>query len=98
MVVEPSSVTVDADGATITWTDGVTTAITGRSLRSACPCAECRELAEHTPSFVEVGGRHSIGNAQLVGGYALRFTFGDGHADGIYPYRVLRSISSEAAT
>lgn len=97
MDVEPSSIAVDADGATITWTDGVTTAIAGRRLRAACPCAECREHEERNPSFIEIGGRHRIADAQLIGGYALRFTFGDGHADGIYPYGVLRDLSSRVA-
>ncbi|MEN8114062.1 MAG: DUF971 domain-containing protein [Actinomycetota bacterium] len=92
MDAEPSAISVDAESVTITWTDEVATSISGRRLRSSCPCAECREHEERTTSFVEIGGRNTIADAQLVGGYALRFTFGDGHADGIYPYHVLRAL------
>jgi DUF971 family protein len=35
-------------------------------------------------------------NAQLVGGYALRVEFSDGHDTGIYSFNYLREICPEA--
>jgi len=76
----------------IEWADGASTEISGRHLRSACPCADCGNRGQVAVSFIEIGGRTTIADAQLIGGYAIRFTFGDGHADGIYPYHLLRSL------
>ena len=75
----------------IEWTDGVATTISGSRLRDACPCADCREHTAATPAL-QLGERSTIVNAQLVGGYAVSFTFGDHHHDGIYPYGQLRRL------
>ncbi len=91
---EPARINVDAESVTITWTDGASTTITGDRLRSSCPCAECREHESNTRSIIQIGNRSSIADAQLIGGYAIRFTFADGHADGLYPYGILRELGS----
>jgi DUF971 family protein len=88
---EPQRITVDRDLVTIEWTDGGATAIPGSRLRDACPCADCRERTVTTPA-AQLGDRSTIVNAQLVGGYAVSFTFGDHHHDGIYPYPQLRRL------
>ena len=92
---EPARIDVDAESATITWTDGASTRITGDRLRSSCPCAECREHESKTRSIIQIGNRTSIADAQLIGGYAIRFTFADGHADGLYSYGILRELGSQ---
>lgn len=89
---EPVRIGVDAEWVTITWTDGVSTSVSGDRLRSSCPCAECREHEMKTRSTIQIGNRSSISDANLIGGYAVRFTFADGHADGIYPYGFLREL------
>jgi DUF971 family protein len=91
---EPERISVDADSVTITWTDGASTVVSGDRLRSSCPCAECREHESEARSIIQIGDRSSIADAQLIGGYAIRFTFGDGHADGLYPYGILRELGS----
>lgn len=91
---EPERISVDADSVTITWTDGASTVVSGDRLRSSCPCAECRERESEARSIIQIGNRSSIADAQLIGGYAIRFTFGDGHADGLYPYGILRELGS----
>lgn len=95
MDVEPREVNVGSESVTISWTDGAVTAIPGRRLRSLCPCAECREHESAATSFIEIDDRSTIVDARLIGGYALRFTFGDGHADGIYAYHVLREMGAQ---
>ena len=92
MPYEPERIAVDAESVTIRWTDGASTTIGGDLLRSSCPCAECREHETKTRSIIQIGNRSSIANAQLIGGYAIRFTFGDGHADGLYSYGILRQL------
>jgi len=91
---EPERISVDAGSVTISWIDGASTTISGDRLRSSCPCAECREHEAKPRSIIQIGDRSTIADAQLIGGYAIRFTFGDGHADGIYPYGILREMGS----
>jgi len=95
MVHEPEQISVNTESVTIVWTDGVSTVVSSERLRSSCPCAECREHESNARSIVQIGNRSSISDAQLIGGYAIRFTFGDGHADGLYPYGVLRELAEQ---
>lgn len=93
---EPVRIDVEAGSVTIVWNDGSTGTITGKRLRDACPCAECRERDAKVTQFIQLGNQSEIADAVLVGGYAIRFTFRDGHADGIYPYRALYDLGKPA--
>ncbi len=95
MEYAPERITVDPDLLTIEWSDGVSTAVPGSRLRSACPCADCREHRVAAASPIRLGTSSTITDAHLVGGYAIRFTFGDGHIDGIYPYGQLRHLGED---
>lgn len=60
-------------------------------LRNQCPCAGCRG---HSPGEVEppnVSGVQLMNIAE-VGNYALKFTWSDGHATGIYTWSYLSEI------
>jgi DUF971 family protein len=92
MQYEPERITVGREAVIIEWDDGVSTTISGPRLRAACPCAECREHRGAAASRIQLADRSVITDGRLVGGYALRFTFADGHADGIYPYGQLRHL------
>ena len=92
MEYEPERITVERESVTIEWSDGVATVLSGSRLRDACPCAECREPTAAATPAIQLGNRSMITNAKLVGGYALGFTFGDSHHDGIYPYGQLRRL------
>lgn len=91
----PERITVDPERLTIEWSDGVTTALSGGRLRAACPCADCREHGVAASSPILLGAQSTIDDAHLVGGYAIRFTFADGHVDGIYPYGQLRHLGED---
>ena len=75
------------------WQDGETNSIPLSWLRANCPCATCRtaregkkqesdllELSSKPPPSAEVTG------IEMVGGYAFRFTWQDGHNTGIYAF------------
>ncbi len=69
-----------------------------RALRDACPCAGCKGetiLGKHygpSPVDYEAPGRYDLLAAEPVGSYAIRFSWGDGHSDGIYSWNILRSL------
>ena len=96
----PRDIAVDraAGEVRITWADGHVSDYALRWLRANCPCATCREerraavlrteeltlTAAPAPS-VEIAG------AELVGNYAMRFEWADGHGSGIYAFSALRA-------
>ncbi|MEM6460041.1 MAG: DUF971 domain-containing protein [Planctomycetota bacterium] len=92
-------------GLTVTWDDGRVSVYPVRYLRRMSPSAEARvqreEMARNPltvlPSQPSSGGSdaeppfHATG-AELVGNYALRIVFSDGHRTGLYTWPYLREI------
>jgi DUF971 family protein len=82
----------------IEWTDGHASHFELRWLRANCPCASCREerraIADDSdPLRLHSGPLPSteVIGAQLVGNYAIRLDWSDGHNTGIYPFSSLRA-------
>lgn len=95
----PRSITIDRQAAElrIVWADGVLDAFPLRWLRANCPCATCREARrtaelEQDPLRLATGPAPSteIAGAELVGNYAVRLDWTDGHTTGIYAFSALR--------
>lgn len=98
MKSRPRDIAIERENAilAIAWADGHTSRYPLTWLRANCPCATCREerreraesgglvLASGPPPSAQVVG------AELVGQYALRPDWGDGHSTGIYPFSALR--------
>jgi DUF971 family protein len=90
------------EALTIVWSDGRTSRYTIVHLRRMSPSADMRELREQMrrnpltvlPSPKDGGTRAPLTalSAELVGSYALRIAFSDGHATGIYTWEYLREI------
>lgn len=84
----------------IRWADGHESTFPLSLLRRSCPCAVCRdarEQAARSPLRVVPGGASeqemvTIRTAELVGHYALRITWRDGHDSGIFDYELLRGL------
>lgn len=84
----------------IRWTDGHESVIPLAVLRKSCPCATCRaarEERERNPLAI-LNVRSSESDfatamaAELVGHYALRIHWKDGHDTGIYEFSLLRRL------
>jgi DUF971 family protein len=83
---------VGSDVTEIDWADGHTGILPNELLRAYCPCAGCQG---HSGEIRYIAGGNSVINAlEEVGSYALQFTWGDGHASGIYTFRYLRRLCS----
>ncbi len=74
----------------VDWADGHTGIYPHAVLRGFCPCAHCQGHSG-TIRFV-AGGDLSLTDIGEVGSYAVRLTWGDGHATGIYDFRLLRAL------
>lgn len=86
-------------GLTIQWPDGSTSYYSIAYLRRMSPSADMRQLRDEMASnpltvlpSTSAGGSIRAVSAELVGNYALRITFSDGHATGIYSWQYLREI------
>lgn len=86
-------------GLTIQWKDGTGSFYSINYLRRMSPSADQRELrkAMHKnpltvlPATTGESGLTATG-AELVGNYAIRISFSDGHATGLYTWEYLREI------
>ncbi len=80
------------------WDDGHEETVSLRSLRDACPCAGCKGesvlFREYVPPPAETDtpGRYELRGATPVGNYAIKFTWGDGHDQGMYTWERLRGL------
>jgi len=88
-------------GLTIEWGDGATSYYTIAFLRKMSPSADMRQLREEMatnplailPSS-SAQGPIAATHAELVGNYAIRIRFSDGHDTGIYSWAYLRELDA----
>ncbi|MEW6249449.1 MAG: DUF971 domain-containing protein [Planctomycetota bacterium] len=104
LATQPTEIDLDRGrGLRIRWADGHVCAYPLAVLRKACPCAGCRSEREQVPSAglpVTRSAREqedmtTVVSAELVGQYAIRLTWADGHSTGIYDYELLRALCPE---
>jgi len=84
----------------LVWGDGHEGPVPLVKLRDACPCAGCKGetvLLQHYESPAQdrnAPGRYDLTGAVPVGNYAIQFSWGDGHGEGIYTLEYLRGLCS----
>ncbi len=83
----------------IAWPDGLARRLNLVALRAQCMCARC--VDEITGErIVEIDGidpEITVSEMQLVGNYALRIHWSDGHHQGLYTWRHLRELCEGAS-
>ena len=99
---KPLSLKREGDGLKIDWSDGVSTAVSWRTLRAKCPCATCNEergkpadpFRVLSPQEVAAGAPAPVAMTP-VGYYAYQIKWNDGHDTGIYPLTLLRQLGEK---
>lgn len=87
----PQAINRADQAVTITWALDHVGVYPARDLRLACPCAMCVEEMSGQPLLDPArvpADVHPLRIA-LVGAYAIRIEWSDGHSTGIYPYELL---------
>ncbi|HEY7087738.1 MAG TPA: DUF971 domain-containing protein [Tepidisphaeraceae bacterium] len=95
----------------IDWQDGHKSVYSISMLRSMCPCAQCRVIREGSdphdispgvkskPLLTILPGNYTdkvtVAEAQMVGKYAIKLTFSDGHDSGIFSFEYLRQLDGK---
>ncbi len=94
----PTNIQPIGDELAISWSDGTESFLQLEPLRRACPCAACggepdilgnidRPDVHYTPSSFTLRG------FEIIGGYAIQPTWGDGHGTGLYSYPFLKRLA-----
>jgi len=100
-VEKPRIVTVNRQAGLliIEWQEGHHSEYPLSGIRAVCPCVSCRgghaEMAQpiaRSQLFAQPNGSSEIQGAELVGAYAISFTWADGHNTGIYTWGLLRGL------
>src|SRR3954454_10573121 len=92
----------------IDWQDGKRCVYSLTLLRSMCPCAQCKLVRDQRdpheiaapvrkkPMLTILPGNYAeamtVKDAQMIGNYAIKIEWSDGHDSGIYSFEYLRSI------
>lgn len=92
----PTAIKRRDEGIEITWGVGATPVLVpARALRLACPCAECVEEMTGRPMLDpnRVAADIRPVHLDLVGSYALRVRWSDGHATGLFTWAKLLEVA-----
>jgi DUF971 family protein len=91
------------EGLSVQWPDGSSDFFPIAFLRRMSPSAETKHLREEMaknpltvlPASAARAGPLTAIDAQLVGNYAIRIRFSDGHDTGIYSWQYLRELAKQ---
>ena len=81
------------------WGDEAESFLHLKKMRENCPCANC---AGEKDVFGNISGKReaklvdgslALNRISLVGSYAIRFFWKDGHSNGIYTFKYLKGLS-----
>ncbi len=100
MGLEPTNIQQIGDELAIAWDDGGESFLKFEVLRQACPCAACGgepDVLGHIarPHVNYADNSFTLVGFELVGGYALRPRWADGHDTGIYSFTYLRRLGQD---
>jgi DUF971 family protein len=98
----PTSIQHIGDELAIAWNDGEETFLRLEALRRACPCAVCGGEPDvlgniDAPEVTYTPQSFILRGYQIIGGYALQPSWGDGHGTGLYTFAYLRRLGAASA-
>lgn len=98
----PVNIQQIGDELAIAWNEGTETYLKLVSLRSACPCAACGGEPDvlgniERPDVTYTQESFDLIGYQVIGGYALQPTWGDGHGTGLYTFSYLQRLGAAPA-
>lgn len=99
----PANIQLIGTEVAIIWSDGAESYYASEALRAASPSAE--RQGERDILGVTHGGTSqrlypgvTVTGWQLVGNYAVRFEFSDGHRTGLYSFDYLQRLAAEQSS
>lgn len=82
----------------VDWGDGDVRRLPAWDLRCQCRCAECVDevTGQRVLNPASVPKGVSVAKMDLIGSYSVRFTFSDGHANGLFTWDHLDELTHAA--
>ena len=79
----------------VSWPDGLTARLPLVPLRAECMCARCVDeiTGERIVDLDGIDPTIQIDEMQLIGNYAVKLNWSDGHNQGLYTWSHLRRLS-----
>ena len=98
-MIAPVDIQIFGEEVAIRWTDSTESYFQSAGLRAASPSAETQGERDILGNLYGGNGRAKFPGVtvmgwELVGNYAVRFEFSDGHRTGLYSYDYLRKLAS----
>ena len=93
----PTNIQQIGDELAIAWSDGTESFLKLPLLRQACPCAACGGEPDilgniDRPEVFYTDSSFVLRGYEVIGGYAIQPTWGDGHGTGLYSYPFLKRL------
>lgn len=92
--MSPQHILLQPNHLYLNW-DGQAKQIGADVLRQSCLCADCR-VAVRQAGRVPAAKGVLLSNCEVLGHYALRLCFSDGHERGIYPWLYLQQLATDS--
>ena len=94
ILIAPVKINIkDSRYLNILWDDNSETMLQLAKLRKSCPCAMCMSERENKPAaYIPLYStvQLTVKNIEMIGNYAIRITWQDGHDTGIYTFEKLK--------
>ena len=96
----PANIQLIGSEVAIGWDDGAESYFTFEKLRAASPSAETAGERDILGNQDGGGGGRNFAGVRvtgwdIIGNYAVRFDFSDGHRTGLYSYDYLRKLGAQ---
>ena len=95
----PATIQQIGEEIAVAWSDGTETYLPLDLLRRSCPCAACGGEPDvlgniERPEVTYTARSFELRGWNIVGGYAIQPTWGDGHGTGLYTFPYLRRLGT----
>lgn len=92
----PKKISVEEGFLTIKWNPNLIDKVKLANIRKTCPCANCAndrsaESETYIPIYDDI--QLKVEHIELVGTYAIKIVWGDGHDSGIYRFSQLKTLA-----
>ncbi|MHC5543386.1 DUF971 domain-containing protein [Singulisphaera rosea] len=80
----------------LAWESGTVDRLPYRRLRGECPCAVCQNewTGERILDPATIREDLNLDGMELIGNYAVRLSWNDGHSSGLYTWDALKRLAS----
>ena len=83
----------------VVWSESDSERIPYRQIRAECPCATCKDewTGERILDPSTIRADIQLEGMEMIGNYAVRLSWNDGHSSGLYTWETLRKIGAGPA-